>query len=501
MPIPTRKSRITLLAVLAAGLTAPAAARADRIDGELIKLTTTLLDHLKENKAKTVGVLKFRASRDGGKEDFHLGPINNVMADRLENTLILGYDTDPDAPINVVHDGTAVAARKGLSYLPAEKAVELFGLKYPLAGSGQEATPDLFLTGVVRFDTEKHTTTVVVQSFTKERPELREVARFTVPTERSTLAESGRSFVINRSLAERDAGPDKDDAKDAAADKDAAARQKAAAAQLAAKEPAREQLPPVKELPPLPKEPTKEPTPAVKPAALSTERLVDIQVRYNGEPVSLEPDARDPGNRAFARDPKQGDTVAFVVTNRTPAEGGVRVAVALLVNGVNTVKEEVDEPRYCTKWILEPGKSLVVDGFYVRDAGPNNVKPFTVLSDEESDALYESNPGDLRNERLGTISLHVFTEGKPQPAGDAPVTRGLAPARYKQSAGKVASLADLRKLLAQSGEGGKQTRTLDRGLIASDGKVQNGSRLVREPFANATEVEHFLIRYYQPKGK
>ncbi len=468
-----------LVAALAAWAAGPAAARADRIDDKLIGMTMQLIDHAKENKAKTVGVLKFRASRDGGKETFHLGPINNVLADRLENTLVLGYNAEPDWPINVVHDASARAARERLSYLPAGKAADLFRLKYPLAGSKKTATPDLFLTGHVDFDSKAHTTTVVIQSFTRDRPELREVARFTVPTERATLAEAGRSFVIKRAIANRDAGPDKDDPADDAADADAAAREKAAAAPQGGAEP----------------------PPAVKPAAAATERLVDLQVRYNGEPVALEPDARDPANRAFTRDPKAGDAVTLVLTNRATGPDAPRVAVALLVNGVNTINEETDEPRYCTKWVLEPGKELVIDGFYVGDTGKDNVKPFKVLSDEESDALFSRNAaGDLSDERLGTISLHVFAEGQKAPAGEAAVTRGLAPSRYKAASARFKGIDDLCKLMTANAAA-KQKRTVSRGLIAPDGQLRDGSQLKKEAFNNPTETEHFLIRYYQPGQK
>ena len=330
-PHKNRLSTTTLgVALFLAALATPAVARADRIDGELLKMTTILLDHAKDNKAKTIGVLKFRASRDEGAEDFHVGPINNVMADRLENTLVLGYNIDPDWQIDVIHGASTVLAHKGLSYLPADKAAQLLDLKYPLVATGAEVTPDMFLTGVIHFDTKNHTTTVIVQSFTKEHPQLSEVARFTVPTERITVAESGRSFVIKRSLAERDAGPQKDEAKD-----DAGAAAEKSAEEVRA---------------------PKEPTPGIRPASTSADPLVDVQVLYNDQPVILEPDARDPGSQAFARDPKQGDAVKFVLHNRSDN----RVAVALLVNGSNTIKQERSEPRYSTKWILGPKKDLIV---------------------------------------------------------------------------------------------------------------------------------------------
>jgi hypothetical protein len=483
MAIATYKQRLPASALKAAlclvALAAPAAARADRIDRELIRGTRKLLERIKtvdgvkngDAKSVTVGVLKFRSSRDDGPEDFHFGPINNVMADRLENTLILGYNTDPECTLNVIHDATTAAAHNGLSYQPAETAGRLFDVKYPLVVTGQQVTPDIFLTGLVHFDTKEHQITVVIQSLTKTDPQLREVLRFTVPTERSTVAESGRSFVIQRALAERDAGPQKDEAKDEAG---AAAEKSAEEARLPA---------------------PKEATPGIKPVS-TPDAWVDLDVLYNDEPVVLERDVKEPGNRAFARDPKKDDRVKLILTNKSQN----RVAVALLVNGSNTVKQQRTEPRYCTKWILAPGKKLEVEGFYVGGTGRNNVKPFTVLSDEESESLYEMNSGDMKNERLGTISMNVFVEGEYTLASDAPVTRSLSPLDYKEKAGEIKSIDDLKRLL-KSAKSGDQNRTLQRGLIADDGRAQDGSRLVEEDFKNATEVQHLLIRYYDRKQK
>jgi hypothetical protein len=160
------------------------------------------------------------------------------------------------------------------------------------------------------------------------------------------------------------------------------------------------------------------------------------------------------------------------------------------------------EPRYCKKWILGPGKKLEVDGFYVGGDGRNNVVPFTVLSDEESDSLFEKNAGDMRNERLGTISMNVFVEGQFLAAADAPVTRSLSPLEYKakEKAGQIRGIDDLKRLLKAS-KTGDQNRLLQRGLIADDGRAQNGSRLVEEDFKNATEVQHLMVRYYEQKQK
>jgi hypothetical protein len=474
MTLATTAKRLRAAALTAALslmiLAAPGVARADRIDGELVKLTTKLLDTARDNKAKNIGVLKFRASRDDGELTFHLGPINNVMADRVENTLVLGYNVDPDWTIDVIHNPSASAARKGLSYLPAEKAAGLFDLEYPLVASDKMVKADMFLTGEIRFDTKKHTTTVVIQSFTQKSPALQEVARFTVPTERNTVAESGRSFVITRSLADRDAGPAKDEAKDEAG---------------AAAETYSERLPA-----------PKDPTPGIRPAS-TPEKLVDLDVLYNDQPVRLEPDTSDPAGRAFARDPQPEDNVKFILKNNSDS----RVAVALLVNGGNTAMQQMTEARNCKKWIVGAHKSLEVDGFYVGSTGRKNVKPFRVASNDESDAMFEMNSGDFKNERLGTISMHVFVEGKNLSPSEASVTRGLSPAEIKTDADKIKNIDALSKLLYAKAEEGKTDQVINRGLIADDGKARDGSQLIEEDFKNPTEVQHLLVRYYTRKQK
>jgi hypothetical protein len=159
------------------------------------------------------------------------------------------------------------------------------------------------------------------------------------------------------------------------------------------------------------------------------------------------------------------------------------------------------EARNCKKWILGPQSTLVVDGFYVGATGLKNVKPFRVASDEESEAMYEMNSGDFKNERLGTINMHVFVEGKRPTASEAAVTRGLSALQQKTAADKIKSIDDLSKLLYNTAQEGKTDHVINRGLIADDGKARDGSELVEEEFKNATEVQHLQIRYYTRKQK
>jgi hypothetical protein len=92
-------------------------------------------------------------------------------------------------------------------------------------------------------------------------------------------------------------------------------------------------------------------------------------------------------------------------------------------------------------------------------------------------------------------------EGRFLAAADAPVTRSLSPLEYKakEKAGEIKGIDDLKRLLKASKTGDQ--RLLQRGLIADDGRAQNGSRLVEEDFKNATEVQHLMVRYYEQKQK
>ena len=80
------------------------------------------------------------------------------------------------------------------------------------------------------------------------------------------------------------------------------------------------------------------------------------------------------------------------------------VGVVLAVNGKNTLFQEdlTSKPvAECTKWVLAPGESYTVEGFYMSEDG-KDVRAFKVLSDDASAKA------DLSPESKGVFSMVVF---------------------------------------------------------------------------------------------
>ncbi|MGH9677482.1 MAG: hypothetical protein ACRD36_10305, partial [Candidatus Acidiferrum sp.] len=386
--------------------------------------------------------------------------------------------------MRIVHNASAVAAKRGLGYAKAEDRRELFNMEYPLVIGKEPVKPDLFLTGTVILDAKNHKTSVQLISFDAKTWKPREVrgAGFSVDTERSLLADAGRQFVLERALVKRATPvPDKDEPPEEVVKKDEKAKDDKAVDDAVARADAEPST-------------SSPPSNGIKPASLAPS-TVKLEVLYNNQVVPLESDKQNPGGSGFSiPDPKLGDRVAFRITNTNEE----RVAVALLVNGVNTINEQLEDPALCTKWIIDGKQSLIVDGYYVGRTGEQNVKPFTVLPDKDSEEYFTRGSSDLADERLGTISMNVFlaSDAKTQMAGDKAVSRGLAPARFKSESAKLDSYMELRKKLLES----RSTAT-NRGLIAPDGSLKDGSKLKPEEFTNPNQKEHIFIRYFQPATK
>lgn len=485
-----RRSMVAFLAALLAGAAVVPAARADLIEKELLRRTTALKKYLKAHKAKTIGVLKFRGSLDGSPPSFSLGPINSIMATRVETVLILG--NEGKEPFDVIHEASTKAAGAGLSYATEDGRRKLFDQKYPLVMTDAPATPDLFLTGVVSLDTKTQQTTVEIVAFSRDALDLDPVAQFTVRTERSALADAGRGFVLQRSaLIRKEKTPDNDESEEDRKKREEEARANAEAERKrlddAANQIVREN-----------EEKARPQESSTKPVAVETpERMVDLEIYYNNERVSLLQDEKDKTNRSFnSRDPKKGDSVYFLIKNKSKE----RVAVVLQVNGKNTILQECwGDAAACTKWVIDGEKTLKVEGFYIKEDGTKNVREFQVLSEDESEKVFlQEQKGDLGDNRLGTISMSVFVESNVLPGSEAglKITRGLSPARYQEEAKKLTDYNKLRALLFEA-----QAKAVGRGLIATEGAVKDGSALVREEFKNPQLKENMVIRYYMPPPK
>jgi hypothetical protein len=128
--------------------------------------------------------------------------------------------------------------------------------------------------------------------------------------------------------------------------------------------------------------------------------------------VTLEPDSGSPGEvrvrGSKAADPKEGQKVKFVVSNVSQDT----VGVVLAVNGKSSLFLEdlaSKSPGECTKWILSPGETYTIEGFYMSEDG-KDVRTFKVLSDDDSAKA------DLAPDQKGVFTLFAF---RPVGAGTA----------------------------------------------------------------------------------
>jgi hypothetical protein len=100
---------------------------------------------------------------------------------------------------------------------------------------------------------------------------------------------------------------------------------------------------------------------------------------------------------------RRGEEYAVRLSNMT----GERVAVALSVDGLNSINARHTSARDARKWILGPYETIVVEGW---QTSSNTARSFYFTSEAAS---YGAWVGDTRN--LGNISAAFFRELRPVP--------------------------------------------------------------------------------------
>jgi len=131
---------------------------------------------------------------------------------------------------------------------------------------------------------------------------------------------------------------------------------------------------------------------AVEDTALSMEILV------NGQPL----------NEIAARGSHYVEAVkhaeyALRLTNRT----GRRMAVALAVDGLNTIDAKTGSAQKASKWVLDPWQTVTVEGWQI---GADNARKFFFTSEDKS---YGAWLGKTSN--LGVIEAVAYREFAPPP--------------------------------------------------------------------------------------
>jgi len=124
----------------------------------------------------------------------------------------------------------------------------------------------------------------------------------------------------------------------------------------------------------------------------------------------------------------RGASYSLRLTNPTP----YRVAVALSVDGLNTINAQHTDPRSAAKWVLGPYETAVISGWQVND---RTARAFYFTGERNS---YRAALGQTDN--LGVIEAVFFRERRPRmstysphrrdalgEAGAAPPTASAAP--------------------------------------------------------------------------
>ena len=99
------------------------------------------------------------------KTTFSAGLINNNMAERVENALILA--TDDDKPIGIIGNAASVVKTSDplANYRTPEARSKLFRSRYPLAWSNRlRVTADAFLCGKVTISPDYQQCTVSIEA-------------------------------------------------------------------------------------------------------------------------------------------------------------------------------------------------------------------------------------------------------------------------------------------------------------------------------------------------
>ncbi len=429
--------------------------QADTINQGLQKQLPKIVDYLNKHEFKTVGVLKFRVKKPGQKTTNSAGPLNSLLADRLEVGLILANPFDEERQLNIIKDASAKAAIiDKADHLTETGRNALFGPKFKLAWGNKSEVADAFLTGVVQVHGDNQHATIGILCFNRNGGGLEKACEvFDVDLDAETLGELGESFVLRGAF---DGGSIQLTFEDHQKQKQQQILKAAAAVK----------------------------TQQVNFPLDDSAAPVKLEILYDGKPVTVE--LRD--GQAYVAEPKIGQKVELALNRNHSAKG--RLGVVLKVNGENTLYRQVVRDIDCTKWILSPDhKRTVVKGYQTQET---KAEKFTVLSKSES-AQRAMDYG----RQVGQIQLTVFQEL----AGvrKAPtilneddqdliaMLRGVHPSEQPKNLG---ALKHQIRLASRKGE---QTR----GLIVQGEQTANKVETVKFE-ADPTPVMSVTITYFKP---
>lgn len=440
----------------------PAVDVTETVPRALQKKIPAIIRYLNERNLKTVGVLKFRVKKGKEKLSDSVGPLNSLIADRLEVGLILANPFDEARQLQIIRNASEqVSSMPAANHLTADGRRNFFsGVEYDLSWGSKKTTADAFLTGIVHVHPDNRNVTVGILCFDKNGGDLEKACDvFDATLDSSMLGELGESFVLRGAFDGGNTQKSSADESPRESVEQEAIKQAAAVKSEATPFPLNDADAPIR-----------------------------LEISYDGQEVPIE--TRD--GKAFVREPDSGQHVEIAIV-RTKASDA-RIGVVLKVNGENTLYRQTVSDLESAKWILsQEHVRTVVRGYQID--GTNEIESFSVLSRTES----EKRAIDY-GRNVGQIQVTVFREEDLTLADDLPpaipdedeedlaaMLRGIQPRKTPSN------LSALKHQLRLAGNDQQQTR----GLIVQGEKADNKIRIVKFT-PDPTPVMSATITYYQP---
>lgn len=434
-------------------------AKADTLGRQLQKHAPVVIKYLNDNNIKTVGVLKFRIQKPGEKLSDSVGPINSLLADRLEVGLILANPFDPERQLNIIRDASKQVSKiGGANHLNAAGRAAMFAPSYKLAWGEQSVQADAFLTGLVQVD-ENQRAKIGILCFKRGGKLERVCDVFEADLDAPTLGEMGESFALRGIFDDGKTQPAgaPSDLPDGLSEQDTLVRTEVQKVN-------RQQST----------------FPLLDPSS-----PVQLQVTYDGRAVEIE--VR--GGKAFIPEPREGQEVKMTLIRNANVKG--RIAIVLKVNGENTLYRQTIRDLDCSKWILSPEQTkVVVAGYQMADQ--KTIETFRVMSQSES-----AEKAIDYGRSVGQIQVTVFGEttqqrnSTPEKVDDADedliaMMRGIQPGNAP---------GNLNALKNQIRRG--KSRVRKKGLIGQGKQKTNQVRTV-DFKPNPTPIMAATVTYFTP---
>src|SRR5262245_7211961 len=191
--------------------TAPPKSEAGSMDKALLLNSGDVVDYLKKNRIKTIGVLPFQVQRGSRAASFSTSPLSTNLPERVENALIMTMDPDESRAIGIIRDASsAVTKARAGAYRTSKSAyVKLWEPTYDLRWNRKTAKADGFLTGVVtNSGKNRNETTVEIQllrpdSYKSGKLVPETIKKFTTRTDAMLVADLGYNFSMSPGVLKR----------------------------------------------------------------------------------------------------------------------------------------------------------------------------------------------------------------------------------------------------------------------------------------------------------